>query len=338
MGRHRRRSPLHLAHGTNVKTEATAPGKIILFGEHAVVYGQPAIAAPVSQIRATATVVTTEAEGVRLIAPDLGLAYWLEGAARDDPLALAVRLLQEAAGIDTLPPLTITVRSEIPIASGLGSGAAIAAALLRALARHLDRPALATDERVSALSYEIEKVHHGTPSGVDNTVVSYERPVYFRRRKPENLIETFQVTAPIHLLIADTGIRSATRDVVGDVRRQWQKRPREFEEIFAACGRIAREARAALEEGEQRRLGQLMYENQAWLRQMTVSSTPLDRLVEAARTAGALGAKLSGAGRGGNVIVLVGESDTVAMRDALLSAGAIHVLSTTVAPEPSPET
>jgi len=311
-------------------TQATAPAKVILFGEHAVVYGQPAIAAPVSQVRATALVADSAPAGVRLVAPDIGEAYWLADAGEGDPLASAVRLVQEAAGLPQLPNLTITVRSNIPIAGGLGSGAATAAALIRALALHLERQDLAGNEVVSSLTYEVETLHHGTPSGIDNTVVAYERLVYFVRQSPENRIETFYTGQPLRLLIADTGLRSSTRAVVGDVRRQWQAQPERFEEIFAACGRIAAAARAAIEAGDLQRVGTLMRENQVWLRQMTVSSTELDRLVDAAEEAGALGAKLSGAGRGGNMIALVTERSEAAVRAALANAGALKILATTV--------
>ncbi|MEW5989454.1 MAG: mevalonate kinase, partial [Chloroflexota bacterium] len=273
-------------------TRSTAPGKVILFGEHAVVYGRPAIAVPVTQVQATATVEDSQRPGVHLFAPDLGLAYDLAGAAADDPLAAAVRLVQQATGLASLPALTITLRSTIPIAGGMGSGAATAAAVIRALALHLGRPDLAHDEQVSALTYQVEQLHHGTPSGIDNTVVSYGRPVYFVRQQPTNRIETFAVATPLRLLVGDTGVRSSTKVVVGDVRRQWQADPEHFEALFDGCGRIAVAARSAIEQGDLAELGQLMNENHRLLVAMTVSSPELDRLVEAAVAAGAVGAKL----------------------------------------------
>jgi mevalonate kinase len=310
-----------------IMLQATAPGKVILFGEHAVVYGRAAIAAPVSQVRASAVVSGSDTPGVRLIAPDLGADFLLAGANENEPLATAVRLVQSAAGLCQLPDLRIVVSSTIPIASGLGSGAATAAALIRALALYLERPDLATNERVSALTYEVERFYHGTPSGIDNTVVAYEQPVYFVRRRPHNVIETFGVARPIRLLVADTGVASSTRVVVGDVRRQWQEEADRFEALFDACGRISQAARRAIETGDEAAVGQLMNENHLLLQQMTVSSPELDYLVGLAREAGALGAKLSGAGRGGNMIALVSEESETAVRHALLGAGARHVLA-----------
>jgi mevalonate kinase len=226
-----------------------------------------------------------------------------------------------------LPNLSITVRSNIPIASGLGSGAAMAAAVIRALTRHLGYLNQTTDEQVSALTYQVEKLLHGTPSGIDNTVVAYERPVFFVRQQPINRIETLSVKGPLRLLVADTGVVSITKDVVGDVRRQWQAEPRRFEQLFDHCGRVAQVARRALENGDVGRLGQLMVENQNYLREMTVSSPELERLIGTAMATGAIGAKLSGAGRGGNMIALVEEEVEAAVRAALVSAGATNVLT-----------
>jgi mevalonate kinase len=199
--------------------KASAPGKVILFGEHAVVYGRPAIAVPVSQVRAEAVVQSSREEGIRLIAPDINIDTTLADAAEDDPLAAAFRQVKKATGLARLPNMTVTVGSQIPVASGLGSGAAISAAIIRAVANFLGLSHLATNEWVSALTYEVERIHHGTPSGIDNTVVTYEKPVYFVRQQPMNRIETFLVASPLRLLIADTGVRSGTKGVVADVRR-----------------------------------------------------------------------------------------------------------------------
>lgn len=306
--------------------KATAPGKIILFGEHAVVYGRPAIAAPVSQVRATAVIEPNPTAGVLLVAPQLNTQTALNDAPPDDAFATAIRQVQAALQLTQLPDVIITATSDIPIASGLGSGAAIASAVIRALAAYLG--ITPTNEWVSSLTYQVEKLHHGTPSGIDNTVVAYEQPVYFVRQQPHNRIEPFTVAAPLRLLVADTGVRSLTKEVVGDVRRQWQAKPARFEQIFDACGRITEAARCVIEQGDVAEIGRLMNENQVWLQEMTVSSPELEKLVQAAQQAGAVGAKLSGAGRGGNMIALVEEEMETAVSHALLSAGARHVLLT----------
>jgi mevalonate kinase len=304
---------------------ASAPGKIILFGEHAVVYGRPGIAVPVSQVRATARVeATPPGSGLTLLALDLERSVHLRAATMTDPLA-AIAFLTLAHLEADEPDALLTVTSTIPIAGGLGSGAAVSTAVARGLAAFLGCD-LAPAE-VSRLVYEVEKLHHGTPSGIDNTVVAYEQPVYFVR---DRRMETFTPGAPFRFLIADSGLPSATGAVVAAVRAAWQAEPARYERLFDQVGSLADAARQALEAGDVRSLGPLMDRNQALLEEMGVSAPLLDRLVAAAREAGALGAKLSGAGRGGNVIALVEEATAAAVEAGLADAGARRVISTTV--------
>ena len=196
--------------------------------------------------------------------------------------------------------MTLRVTSTIPQAAGLGSGAAVSVALIRAVSAFLGRPL--ANAQVSALALEVEKYYHGTPSGIDNTVITFNQPVYFTRGLP---IEIFRIAASFHLVVGDTGVRSLTSLVVGDLRQRWQVDPGRYEALFDEAGRLAAEARELIEEGHPKQLGALMNENHALLQEMEVSSPELDGLVEAARAAGALGAKLSGGGRGGNMIALV---------------------------------
>lgn len=306
-------------------SSASAPGKIILFGEHAVVYGRPALAVPVRQVQATAEVEASSRSGVWIAAPDIGLASELAQLASDQPLAAAVRGVFSALGIAGFPAIQIRISSSIPVASGLGSGAAVSVALIRALSAHLGQPL--SDEQVSALTFEIEKLHHGTPSGIDNTVVTYARPVYFVKGQPP---ETFKVGAPFTIVIGDTGVAASTKAVVSDVRQLWQTAPRHWEDVFDRVGKIARQARAAIESGDLSALGPLMDANQALLQIMSVSSPELERLLSAARAAGAQGAKLSGGGRGGNMIALAAKEKAPAVAEALLSAGAKRTIITQV--------
>jgi mevalonate kinase len=306
-------------------SSASAPGKIILFGEHAVVYGRPALAVPVSQIRATVEVEASSRPGVWIEAPDVGLASELAQLASDQPLAAAVRGVFSALGIASFPAIQIRISSSIPVASGLGSGAAVSVALIRALSAHLGQPL--SDEQVSALAFEIEKLHHGTPSGIDNTVVTYARPVYFVKGQPP---ETFKVGAPFTVVIGDTGVAASTKAAVSDVRSLWQTAPGRWEDVFDQVGEIARQARAAIESGDVSALGPLMDANQVLLQRMTVSSPELERLLSAARAAGAQGAKLSGGGRGGNMIALVAKEKAPVVAEALQSAGAKRTIITQV--------
>lgn len=314
---------------------ATAPGKIILFGEHAVVYGQPAIAAPVFQVQARVVVrgEPGQPQGrVHLQAPGLPLEADLDDLPGEHPLAFAVRSLFATLQISRPPALSLRITSTIPMAAGLGSGAAVSVALFRALSAFLGHPL--ADEQVSALAFEVEKLHHGTPSGIDNTVITYGRPVFFQReiegQGSRNKIELLRVPRPFTILIADTGIPSPTAIAVGEVRRAWQAEPERYESFFQRIGEISREARAAIENGQPEASGVLMDENHALLREIGVSSAALDRLVQAARSAGALGAKLSGGGRGGNMISLIDPPSASQVSQALIEAGATRTLLTTI--------
>ena len=320
-----------------------APGKVILFGEHAVVYGRPALAVPVTQVQAEAVVEAGEAgAGLTIVAADLGETIALRSAPPDHPLAVAARLTLVKLGLSD-PDWRVTVRSTIPIASGMGSGAAVSAAIVRALAEAGERRSRGAEEQsassfqlpastfqaadVSALVYEVERLHHGMPSGIDNTVVVYGQPVYFvRGQQPQ----TLPIGRPFALAIADSGIASPTKIAVGDVRRAWEREPACFEALFDRVAAIVEAARAAIAAGEPERLGPLMDENHALLQEIGVSCPELDALVAAARAEGATGAKLSGAGRGGNMIALVTEATAPQVAGALRAAGAVNVIVSTV--------
>ncbi|MDE0079177.1 MAG: mevalonate kinase [Caldilineaceae bacterium] len=310
-------------------TTATAPGKVILFGEHAVVYARPAIAVPVAKVKATATLTDAPAgTGCTISAPDI-CAHIRLSSHQQDPLALAVRLAIEEAGIEAEPDWQITVRSDIPIAGGLGSGAAVSAAMANAVFAHCRFPAhrRPTDETVNRIVYEVEKRHHAHPSGIDNTVVVYKQPVWFVRGQPP---QRFDIARPFHLVIADTGIASSTAAVVSDVRRAWESDKLAYEEVFDDIGEIVAAARQAIVSGNVDALGPLMQENQRHLRQLDVSSEELERLIAIAGDAGASGAKLSGAGRGGNLICFVEPENVEKVQNALKAGGAAGTIVTQV--------
>ncbi len=306
-------------------TLASAPGKIILFGEHAVVYGRPALAVPVTQVHADVEISESSRPGIWIDAPDVDLHAELNTLPSDHPIASVIHNFLFLWRVSPFPDLAIRIFSTIPVASGLGSGAAVTVALTRALASYFKHPM--TDEEVNAFTYEIEKLHHGTPSGIDNTVITYASPVYFIKGNP---IETFKVAKPFTIVIGDTGIRAPTKESVGDVRKLWEADNSKWEATFDQVGEIARTAREAIESGGTDQLGKLMNENHSLLQEMTVSSPELDVLVTAARGTGALGAKMSGGGRGGNMIALVSHEMADEIARALQRAGAQHTIITQV--------
>jgi mevalonate kinase len=307
-------------------TTSSAPGKIILFGEHAVVYGQPALAVPVTQVQATATVTENSRGGIMIEAPNINLSAALAGLASDNPLAAVIHSVFSTLEISNPPACTVYLQSTIPVASGLGSSAALSVAIIRALSEFLGRSL--PDEEVNMLAFEAEKLYHGTPSGIDNTVVTYAKPVYFIKRKP---IKTIHVGAPFTIMIGGTGISAPTKQSVEAVRKLWEADKPRWDKIFTKVGEIVWNARQAIERGDIAELGRLMDANHSLLQKMTVSSVELDNLVEAARKSGALGAKLSGGGRGGNMIALVEKENAPEVARALSSAGAKRTIVTHVA-------
>jgi mevalonate kinase len=303
--------------------QTSAPAKIILVGEHAVVYGKPAIAVPVLSLRAYAEV-EPSAGGLRILSADLNemVPVNINAEAIDNALALTARLVLRKLAT-TAPDVTIRLHSDIPIASGLGSGAAVSTALARALCAALNKQL--RSEELNALVYEVEKVYHGTPSGIDNTVIVYERPVYFVREQP---IETLAIGGEFVLIVADTGKSASTRFAVESVRALYDSNPEDVQHILDEIGALVSRARACIEGGHATELGRLMSRNHTLLQQLMVSSPELDRLVAAALEAGALGAKLSGGGRGGNMIALVAPENEVKIRESLLRAGAARTFTT----------
>jgi mevalonate kinase len=305
---------------------ASAPGKVILFGEHAVVYGRAAVAVPVNQVQAKAVVSASPGKPSRIEAPGIGLESEVDALPAEHPLALAVRGVQEKLNLDHLPAFRLKITSTIPIASGLGSGAAVSVAIARAVSAFVGHPL--SDSQVSALAFTVDQTYHGTPSGIDNTVITYDSPVMYVRGQP---FERLRVAEPFTLVIGDTGVSVPTSGVVSDLRRRWVETPNRYEPLFNRIGAIAREARRLIEVGRPEEMGPLMNSNHSLLCEIDVSSPELDRLVDVAQKAGALGAKMSGGGRGGNMIALVRADKAQSVAEALCEAGAAHTIITQVA-------
>ncbi len=307
---------------------SSAPAKIILCGEHAVVYGQPALAVPFGSLTATVSASAAKpGSGLEIVSPDIKLAVQLTSVA-ENGLAYAAQVVLRELN-QAVPDVRLEIRSTIPIGGGLGSGAAVTAALMRELAGWFGQTFSA--EQLNPLVYEVEKVYHGTPSGVDNTVIVYEQPVYFVRGTAP---VTLAIRKAMTLLIADSGVPGSTREAVADVRRQFDADPTRTQRLLDQIGAIVNELRAGLERGDMPPavIGQRLNDNHAILRELGVSSPELEQLVTAAQDAGGLGAKLSGGGRGGNAIALVTAVSAPVVATALRQAGAAHVWRTELLP------
>lgn len=279
-----------------------ANAKTILFGEHAVVYGEPGIAIPLSGLSTEARFEMTGASNsFRIVSEEFGLDAVFESLDAEDPIRQLILRMMDESNITDLSGMQLTLRSNIPIAAGLGSGAACSIAIIRAFAEKFQLE-LAV-EKVSSLAFEIEKIHHGSPSGLDNTVIACNQPVYFMREKG---FEILPLAQPLNLIVASTGLKSSTREVIQYVRENYPRCQNALRDI----GAISRQAKDAILRADLVQIGSMMSDNHALLREIGVSCEALDRLVATALGAGALGAKMTGAGRGGNMIALVTDEQT----------------------------
>lgn len=305
---------------------SAAPGKIILFGEHAVVYGRRAIAIPVNQVQARAAVfplIKDEPGTIRVVSAAIQLDADIQILPVDHPIRKAIQLTLHEMGIPRPPAMLIRISSTIPIAGGMGSGAAVSVAVARAVSTYIGRPL--TKESISGVAYEVEKLYHGTPSGIDNTVIAYNSPVLFQKGKE---IQTFQVGKRLTFLIADTGIRASTGNVINKVRNYWTDQPDQYENYFNQVDDLVGQALSSMKLGDEEFIGRWMTENHAILNQIGVSCPELNRLVDIACSFGVFGAKLSGAGMGGNMIALISPEQADALQEQMKEAGAVQTFIT----------
>ena len=305
---------------------SSACAKLILLGEHAVVYGQPALAIPFSGLKVRCVIepwINGPTGTLQIKARELQLNQPLQVLPEDNFLRKAVELVLAELGVSQTPTCKLTIYSDIPISAGLGASAAIAVATMRALSAFLGHPL--EKETLNRLAFETERLMHGNPSGIDNTVIVYEQPILFRKGE---LIEFVYPSKNLHFLIADSGIKKATADTVAYLAQQRERNPQFIEAALAEIGRIALFGRKAFEQGDLSALGDAMNANQALLAQLDLSCEALEKLIVAARQAGALGAKLTGGGKGGNMLALVTPETQEAVRKALLSAGAVSIYQT----------
>lgn len=294
---------------------AAGHGKAILLGEHAVVYGRHAIAAPVPlAIRAR---VEDSDSGIDLIIPRWGIELHLPPGLDHPGLSLqSLGPILEKLDL-TDRAMRIFVHPNVPRAMGLGSSAALAVAMIRAVDRHY-RLGLSDDE-ISTLAYECEKLAHGTPSGIDNTVATYGRPLLFRRGEPP-LIQPLELKESLPIVIGMSGIESLTAAMVARVRRAWERNNGLYERIFNEIDALTLQGVKAIEDHDLEQLGELMNICQGQLNALQVSSWEIEELVQIARNNGAVGAKLTGGGGGGSMIALCPDGGERVVR-AIQNAG-----------------
>lgn len=286
-----------------------ACGKVILLGEHAVVYGVPAIAVGIDR---GAWAKATRADSTTLHVVGWG-AKATDDPAEEAPLARAFRALVEITrkAVD-LGPVAVEAGADLPPGGGLGCSAALGVAVARAL------DPSANADTVAERANEWERVFHGNPSGIDAAVAASGGCVLFEKKSDgTRSIERVLVPAPFHLCVGHTGIASSTKSMVEAVARYRERRPEMAQKAFDGIHTLVKNARLAIEAGDKKAVGQLLDLNQMLLSGMFVSTPEIEQMCGTARTMGAFGAKLTGAGGGGSVVALV---DSQAIGDAVVEA------------------
>lgn len=352
---------LHARIGQRTLDRTNAFGKLILFGEHFVVYHVPALVGAISDYtnchveldkvvdvanEESTTTTTTEAEteGTKettstttVVKPGITILdhrpavphYKVQKAAEGEE---AIKLVLDHCQIDYKEQYHVrcTFGGTLTCVSGIGASAAQVVALARSLKHQV--PIAMTEDEINATGYEGEKGYHGTPSGIDNTAATFGGLLKFQRTATAPIFTKFQMQRPIRIVYASTGITASTTTVVNDVRMKKDADPDWFDQLLQKYKAIVEKAEAAILTHDLTTLGTLLNENHTLCQQLTVSCAELDHLVTTAMTAGALGAKMSGTGRGGLMLALCttpAQQDTIAT--ALSQAGAAQVWKTTLA-------
>ncbi len=284
--------------------EGIGHGKIILLGEHSVVYGRHAIAVP-APVNIRTKVQDTEDE-ILLMIPSWGVEYRLDkNPKKRQSFEKPAGLILDQMGLSK-KGMKIEVFSDIPRGMGLGGSAAIAVSIIKALNNHF-KLALNQDE-INQMALESEKIAHGNPSGIDNTMATYGHPLIFRNGD-NPLIEPLNINETFSILVGFSSTEGLTAKTVGIVRDLWKKNPGVYEKIFDEIDSLALQSIQAIQNNDFELLGQLMNINHGLLNTLQVSTPELERLIMIARESGALGAKLTGGGGGGAVIALCKDID-----------------------------
>lgn len=294
-----------------------AVGKIILMGEHAVVYNMPAIALPFPQAKIITRVY--EKRGPVKIMSDLYKGDLLGAPDRLSGLTILISKVMMDFN-QPLMDLSIEFKSEIPPERGMGSSAAVAASVVRALFAYFQQPL----SEAILLSYVdfAEKINHGNPSGLDARITVLEQPLMFIKGRG---FTSINLNLNGYLIAADTGIKGKTKEAVAHVQNRLAKQPDDFYDI-KRIGMLVNLALTTIEQQELDQLGALMNENHTLLKTLGVSHPLLDEFCQVALDHGAIGAKLTGGGMGGVMIALAKNLITAKnIASALKQAGAAKI-------------
>ena len=309
------------------KDQTRAFGKLILFGEHFVVYKVPALVGAVSAYTDCELQYLDE-PGLEVVDNRPAVPKYKEQ--KYDEGMEAINLTLNHLGVDVNKRgVKLTFGGDLCCASGIGASAAQVVSLARAV--NLAEGRSMTEDEINAAGYEGEKGYHGTPSGIDNTAATFGGLLRFQRTDDAPIFDKKSLASPIRIVYASTGITASTTKVVGDVRAKKEADEAWFSNLLEQYKSLVEEGQRAIEAGDLITVGKLMDQNHALLQELTVSCKELDDLVAAAKSAGAIGAKMSGTGRGGLMVAL---APTDEVQDAVaktLEAMAPQVWKTTFA-------
>jgi mevalonate kinase len=302
-------------------------GKVILFGEHFVVYGLPAMAAGIASVT-TAKITRVRSFGWKLVDNRPAMPGYKEKKYEEQKVSIDNML--KHLNIDTTKTgFQIDLEGDLVCASGIGASAASCVAIARALS---DEYSLGLDDdQVNETAFIGETGYHGTPSGLDNTASTFGGLIWFERDLSGGppKFEKLKLGKAANLVIASTGLTASTKVVVGDVSKKKEAGPDWFDSISREYLRLVNEAKVALIGLDFDKVGALMNRNHGLLQQLTVSCKELDNLVTVALDNGAIGAKMTGTGRGGNMIALAPDEATMnKIAEALRKGGAAGVWTT----------
>ena len=307
------------------QAKASAPAKVILLGEHFVVHGEPAIVLAIDK-RATVKVETRSDPKIFIKSEDIDVSGFFvnnqfipqrggsEAKKKLEPIYAVAREIIQKYRLRN--GVNIEIESSIPIAAGLGSSAAVSVASAAALLSLFDLDKSKDD--IFKIAFNAEKIIHGTPSGVDPAISTYGGILWYRKSQP---IRRLDIDVDLPLIIGNTKKERSTGELVAKVNNLRRRYPSIIEKIIKAGGEIVKRSVKALREGDLKALGELMNINHELLCAVGVSCEELENLVHAARNAGALGAKLTGAGGGGCMIALVSPEKIEDVAEAIDEAG-----------------
>jgi len=282
-----------------MKAEGIGFGKAILFNEHFVVYGIPAIVSAIGKYT-TARITPSETPGMQFIDNRGATPRYKED--KLDQQKDSLRRIMDAMDVSLdKESITLELAGSLYAASGIGASAASCVAIARAINKYYELNL--SDEEINNIAFEGEKGYHGTPSGIDNTASTFGGLIWYEKKDPI-IMEKIAIPNPIEIVIGNTGKVADTTAAVAGVRERKEQYPDRYQAIFNRAENIAYLAKQALYDEDNHEIGKLMNESHKLLQQIEVSSKELDFMVKLAREYGAYGAKLTGGGLGGNMLAL----------------------------------